>query len=111
MGRGYLRTGLLVAGVACLVVFFSVVGESRQAGGEYATRWSIGLSVSPWFVWERGPSGFRGGVELMSASWLFAAAAAGAFWWRGRLPSGAASSPLIGSPDAEPGAAPDRRGM
>jgi len=92
MQRRVLRTVLLVIGVACLVVFFSVNSESGQTAGESTTRWAIGLNVSPWFVSERGPSGFHHtAVELLSASWLFAAAAVGAFWCRARLPvSGAA---------------------
>jgi hypothetical protein len=99
MRRRVLRTLLLVIGVACLVVFFSVNRESGQAAGESTTRWAIGLNISPWFVSERGPSGFRTAVELFSASWLFAAAAVGAFWCRARLTA-----------SVEPATAPDLGG-
>jgi hypothetical protein len=71
----------LIVGIACTVVFFSVTNEQRlTADGDSSSRWMIGFNLSPWFVYERSPRGFDAGVQVISASWLFAAAAVAAFW-------------------------------
>jgi hypothetical protein len=85
MHNRWVRILLLIVGIACTVVFFSVTDEQRlTADGDSSSRWMIGFNLSPWFVYERSPRGFDAGVQVISASWLFAAAAAGAFWLRQR---------------------------
>lgn len=81
----YLRSVLYVIGLSCLVVFFSVANEYRWGPEGEHSRWTIGLNVSPWYVWEHSPGHFNAGIQLPSWSWLFAAAGIGAFRWRGHL--------------------------
>jgi hypothetical protein len=101
----WVQTTLLVVGIACLVVFFSVNGEYRNTpDGEWLSRWVIGFNPSPWFVYKRTPHGVDMGVRIISASWLFAAGAWLALWSRKRTaPVGSASQPQEKESHAESG--------
>ena len=81
------RVVLLVIGIACLVVFFSLNAEYRLTPDGEWSKWAFGFTPSPWFVYDRGPHGLSYGVRVISASWLFGAAAAAAFWLRQRFAS------------------------
>jgi len=70
------------------MVFFSIYGDSHNVPDEgRITRVTIGFQPSPWFVYERSAKGFKFDVPWINASWLFAAAAIGAFKLLGRIPS------------------------
>jgi hypothetical protein len=112
MDNRWVRMLLLIVGIACTVVFFSVNGQQRLTpDGDSSSRWVIGFNLSPWFVYERSPRGLDAGVQLISASWLFAAAAVGAFWLRKRTARpGSPAPPNEERSHAAPGAARDRGG-
>jgi hypothetical protein len=79
MSRRWARNVLLVVGVACVVVFFSVFVEVYRTPAGEEIRWAIGFQPSPWLVSERRPTDSNVYVEPMSWSWLFGAAALVAF--------------------------------
>jgi hypothetical protein len=79
MVRRVVRVVLLVVGLGCAVVFFSVNGTVRPGPAGDETHWVIGFQPSPWLRYDHGADGFQLLIVPLSWSWLFGAAALVAF--------------------------------
>lgn len=85
MVRRVIRVVLLVFGLVCAVVFFSVNGTVRPGPTGDETHWVIGFQPSPWLRYDHAPDGFQLLIVPLSWSWLFGAAALLAFNFYHRL--------------------------
>jgi hypothetical protein len=82
-----IRFLLLIAAIACLVVFFSFSYQRKITNGSETTELRIGFQPSPWAVWVSREGASSSSVNLLSWSTVFLLASVGCSFGYSRIGS------------------------